>query len=194
MLEKRVSDVKFGKLTIKYGRGLSYEWQVGEHVLKYSTTRHLTSQRKFRDKYLEASGIVVLRISTAAWSLILNQAYATTERHTQEELEALWLRHVARYAIEERTEEQKEIMNGKVYETNTGLVFTTAGLVKYLKQFEEMDMFLPEWHSEKVRTLLNAKSASMSLKSFKGRAVKLNNYSGRVDPRFYEYCKRAAYA
>jgi hypothetical protein len=124
--------------------------------------------------------------------MILNKALSTAERYTVDELEELWLRRVAQYINEERTDNQKEINDGKVYETNTGFVFTSEGLVRYLDQFDDMTMLLPEWHCDKIRALLNAKSTSMSLKDFKGRALKLNNFSGRVDPRFYEYVKEAA--
>lgn len=192
MEPKRVSDVTFGKLTIKYGRELLYEWEIGEHLFVYPNTRQLTSQRKFRDKYLEAFGVALLRCSTEAWTMIVNQAYATTERKSIHELEERWLRRVAQYMCEQKTDDQRKIARGKVYETNTGLVFTSAGLVRFLDRFEDMQVFTTEWHHEKLRQLLNVRSASMSLKDFKGRAMKLNNYSARVDPRFYDYCEEAA--
>lgn len=187
MLAKRVSDLHFGKLTIMYGRTLSYEWIVDDMVLKFSTTRHLTSQLKFRETYLEQAGVMLLRISTEAWAMILNKAFAESNRTTEKELEELWLFRVAQYCIKAASNNQKDIARGAVYETNTGLVFTSRGLLQYLKKFEDIACCTGEWHSDKLLSLLNAKSSSMSLKDFKGRAVKIQKFSCRVDKRFYEY-------
>ena len=185
---KTVGDVQFGNLLIKYGKGLQYEWTVnGDITLHYATTRQLTSQRKFRDKYLEATGQMLQMINTPAWLLIVNKAYSEAVRYEEELREDMWLRRVAEYVVNERTEDAREISKGKVLETKTGFVFTSLGLARFLATCEDMSIFTPEWHSEKVRTLLNTKSMSLTLDGFQGRAIKINNYSGRVDRRFYDY-------
>jgi len=187
MTTHRVSDLTFGQLTKKYGRSVSYEWEVHGHLLKFPTTRQLTSQRKFREVFLEASGKVLLRVSTEVWTMILNTAFATTEKHTEQELQDFWLLRVAQYCVENATTDQKEIKKGKVYRTNTGLLFTTIGLVNFLRRLPDMTCFTADWHHDKVLSLLNAKSVSVTLKDFKGRAVRINNFSCRVDSRFYTY-------
>ena len=187
MLEKKVSDLAFGKLKKVYGRSVSYVWTVGQYDIKIETTKFLMNQRKFRELYLEASGVLVLSVSNEAWSMILNQAFSTCEQPTEEELEELWIRAVATYFVEMRTDEQSEIAEGYVYETTTGFIFTTEALVSYIKEyFTELDCCTAEWHHAKLLKLLNSKAVSVTLKNFKGRAIKLNNFSCRVDKRFYE--------
>ena len=192
MLVKRVSDLKFGKLTIKYGRTVSYSWEVDGVTLKFSTTRNLTSQLKFRENYLEQVGVMLLRVSTESWTMILNKALAESNRLSEKELEDVWLRRAAQYCSEELTDDQTRIAFGSVYETNTGFVFTSRGLMQYMKRFEDTSCFTGEWHADKLLSLLNAKSASMSLKDFKGRASKIHKFSCRVDKRFYEYYDECA--
>lgn len=185
MLPKRVDEVSFGDLRIMYGKGTLYELAVEDKVFHYETTRQLSSQLMFRDKYLEAFGYALLPISNEAWTMVVNQFYATAKRYEQAELEEMWLRRVAQFVLNRVTDDQAKIENGYVYETNSCFIFTSTGMIKYLKQFEDMDVFTNEWHSEKTLTLLNCKSSSITLKDFKGRAVRLNKYSARVDSRFY---------
>lgn len=187
MIPKRVDDIHFGEIKVKYGKNLNYEWEIEDMVFEYTSTRKLTSQLQFRDKYLEKKGIALLPISNEAWTLIINKAYSTVDVQEESVLEDLWLRRVAQFLHEKRTKNQSLISDGFVYETNTGYVFTKVGLSKYLRNFSDMKIFTNEWHSEKVLTLLNCKASSVTLKKFKGRAVKLNKYASRVDERLYEY-------
>lgn len=192
MLAKRVSDLNFGKLRVRYGKNRSYEWDVEGLKLKFATTRHLMSQRKLRDKLIEEAGFAVLPVSSAAWTMILNKALSEIDLMTTEELENLWLRSVAEYIVKNKTDDASQISKGRVYVTTTGFLFTSRGLAAYMRKNEKTSVFSGDWHTEKLRSLLNAKSVSTTLKGFRGRAIKLNNFSCRVDQRFYKYYSEAA--
>jgi len=188
MLLRRVSEVLFGELQKRYGKTVSYVWFVEGKKLKFNTTRHVMSQRKFKEKFLEVHGEALISVSAEAWTMILNKAFSENTVAI-ETLEEIWLKQVALYCNENISENQLDIAEGGVYATNTGLLFTSAGLAKHFKNAEELPHFTPEWHNEKLLELLCAKSASVTLKDFKGRALKINNFSCRVDERFYNYYK-----
>jgi hypothetical protein len=191
MVGRRVSDIWFGEIKVRYGRKAKYSWNV-EHgtILHFESTRHLSNQRKLVDKFLEATGELLLKISNEAWIMLVNKALSNTETYSEDVLEEIWLKRVAQFVSERLTEDQADIGRGGVYETNTGYLFLETSLVNFLEQFDEMQLFLPEWHQEKLRALLKVKTSSVSLRDWKGRAAKINSYSAGVDRRFYEHLQQ----
>lgn len=187
MLNKNLSELSFNKLQKYYGNVVSYTWEIEGVRIKFNTTGQLASQRKVRELILEKIGISVNRISPEEWSLILNTAFAAMNTAPEEEIEEFWLLKVAEYCAYHRSDEQRDIAEGKVYQTNTGWIFTTVGLVNYLNKFPELSACSPTWHSNKLRNDLNAKITSHTLNNFKGRAAKVNSYSCRVHQTFLKH-------
>lgn len=187
MLIRRVSDLTFGKLTRIYGRSVSYEWEVEGNVYSYPSTKQLSNQHKLREFILETTGEAVLRVPAESWAMILNRAFATIDTPSEKELTESWLKGIAEYCALYRSNDQRDIAKGKVYLTATGFAFTAVGMVKYLNDCKDMKYVSNEWHQDKLIKLLDARTTSLTLKHFRGRAVKINSFSCRVDNRFIEY-------
>lgn len=187
MIVRHVGDLKFGELKRKFGRGTSYVWNVEGQELYYSTTRQVSSQRKLRDKMLELTGEAILPMTKTQWTMLVTEAFSKINTPNVLQLEDMWIRAVAEYCLLEATDEQEHMATGRVYETANGFMFTTKGLADYIEQFDEFQCLDRDWHISKLLKLMGAKSSSVTLKNFKGRTVKINKFSCRVDDRFTKY-------
>lgn len=173
-----VTSLNFGALTVYNASEPYYEWEINGKILRFDDARALESQATFRTLCLKELHLPQHRMKETKWVEVLKTAMdnITEKDPPQEEIsdDNLWLHKVVQFFKNNQTMNISEVENGKVYCSDSEVIFKAGYLAEFLNDTRSFTHFNSRRHNEMIRTVLKGTFANITRNGFRGRAVVLN--------------------
>jgi hypothetical protein len=170
-----VTSLNFGQLTVFSSSEPYYEWEINGKILRFDDAKALESQSVFRTLCLKELHLPQHRMKEAKWVEVLKTAMdnIAVEEPSRDEIsdDNLWLHRVTQFCKERQTPNLSEVEEGKVYLSETEIIFKAMSLAEYLHDTKAFASYAIRRHNELVKSLLGGVFKNITRKHFKGRVV-----------------------
>lgn len=187
-----VTSLNFGELSVFKASEPYYEWEINGKILRFEDAKALESQSVFRTMCLKELYLPQHRMKETKWVEVLKTAMdnIVEKEPPQDEIseDNLWLYKVATFFKENHTPNISEVDDGKVYCSDTEIIFKSMELAEHLADTRAFSSFTAKRHNEMLKVVLGGRFQNISRKGFKGRvcvldAIKLKKKGIIVDIR-----------
>lgn len=174
-----VTSINFGQLTQYAASEPYYEWEINGKTLRFDDAKALESQSTFRTLCLKELHLPQHRMKESKWVEVLKTAMdnITVEEPSRDEIsdDNLWIHRVTQFIQDNQTANITEVADGKVFYSDSEIVFKAMALAEYLQDTRAFMSFAIKRHNDMIRNTLGGTFKNITRKGFKGRVVILKN-------------------
>lgn len=172
-----VTSLNFGQLTVFKASEPYYEWEINGKVLRFDDARALESQATFRTLCLKELHLPQHRMKETKWVEVLKTAMDNIAEQIppsdEISIDNIWIHKVTEFCKDGQTSSLSEVADGKVFCSDTEIIFKAMYLVEHLQEIRAFLSFATKRHNDLIKKILGGKFKNLTRKDFKGRVVVL---------------------
>ena len=173
-----VTSLNFGELVVYDSSEPYYEWEINGKILRFEDARALENQATFRTMCLKELHLPQHRMKDAKWVEVLKCAMdnIVSKEASRDDIseDNIWLYKVENFCRDNHTPNIAEVHDGKVYCSDTEIIFKSMELAEHLSDTRAFSSFTTKRHNDMLKKILGGQFLNISRKGFKGRVVVLD--------------------